>query len=296
MADMTPTLAPFPHRDTLPVNDHPGGVLSFLYATLPGRILLKILTRPALSRLAGRFMDSRCSRPLIAPFLRNNHIDLADYLPEDYPSFNACFTRRIRPERRPIDRNPAHLIAPCDCKLSAYPIDEDSRFWIKGAPYTVAELLENEELAAGYWGGICLICRLTVDDYHRYCYIDDGHKERNRFIPGVLHTVQPVALAHENIYKRNCREYTLLHTAHFGDVVQVEVGALLVGRICNHHGEADCFRGIEKGYFAYGGSTIVLLLKAGAAAIDPAVIENTQKGLETIVRMGEAIGVAINHP
>lgn len=283
----------FPPRDTLPVEDHPGGALSFLYHTLPGRALLKLLIRPGLSRFVGRLMDSRLSRPLIRPFLKNHHIALDEYMPEEYSSFNACFTRRIRPERRPIDREPTHLIAPCDSKLSAYTIDGESRFWIKGSPYTVAELLDNEGLAAAYRGGICLICRLAVDDYHRYCYIDDGHKGDNHFLPGVLHTVQPVALTHGNIYKRNSREYTLLHTAHFGEVVQVEVGAMLVGRICNHHGQAAFFRGREKGYFAYGGSTIVLLLKQGVVTLDPALMENTQNGQETIVRMGEPIGVAL---
>lgn len=282
----------FSHRDTLPIVQKPGGLLSFLYHSLPGRLLLKGLVRPRLSRTVGRLMDSRISHPFVGSFLRSNNIRTEDYTKTKYRSFNECFTREIKPERRPIDDDPTHLISPCDCKLSAYPIDEDSQFWIKGSPYTLEELVDDPAIASEYRSGICLICRLAVDDYHRYCYIDDGKKGENHFIRGVLHTVQPVALTHENIYKRNCREYTRLSTDHFGDVIQIEVGALLVGRICNHDGEATFKRGQEKGYFAYGGSTIVLLLKAGAAEIDPVLLQNTQNELETVVRMGEAIGVA----
>lgn len=278
-------------RPSLPIEEHPRGALAFLYKTITGRLLLKLLTRRFVSRLAGAFMNSRLSTPLIGSFVRNNGIRLTDYEAADYSSYNQFFTRRIRPELRPIDADPTHLISPCDCKLSAYPIDADSRFWIKQSPYTVADLLDDETLAAKFEGGTCLICRLTVDDYHRYCYIDDGEKEENHFLPGVLHTVQPIALAHANIYKRNCREYTLLHTAHFGDVVQVEVGALMVGKIRNHHGAALVRRGAEKGLFEFGGSTIVLLLEHGAVEIDPDLVDHTRRGLETVVHMGERIGI-----
>lgn len=279
-------------RPSIPMEELPCGALPFLYRTLPGRALLRVLTRPGVSRLAGRFLDSRLSARAVVGFVRRHEIDLSLYEPEAYASYNAFFTRRIRPELRPIDPSPRHLIAPCDCKLSAYPIDGDSRFWIKGAPYTIEELLDGDPAAEAYRGGVCLICRLTVDDYHRYCYIDDGFKTDNRFIEGVLHTVQPIALEHCNIYKRNCREYTTLHTAHFGDVIQVEVGALMVGRIRNHQQAGAYRRGEEKGLFEFGGSTIVLLLKADAADIDRDILDNTRQHCETIVRMGEKIGIA----
>ncbi len=237
-------------------------------------------------------MDTRLSKPLIPGFFENNGINRADYLPEEYSSFNACFTRRIRPELRPIDDDPTHLIAPCDSKLSAYAIDENSLFFIKGAPYSVADLVADEELAGAYVGGTCLIFRLCVEDYHRYHFLDDGTQEEPRFIKGILHTVQPVALDHCNIYHRNCREITTLHTAHFGEIVQIEVGAMLVGRICNHKGVTTFKRGDEKGYFAYGGSTVVCLFKQGAVEIDPAILENTNNDLETVVRLGHHIGMA----
>ena len=140
-----------------------------------------------------------------------------------------------------------------------------------------------------------MIFRLTVDDYHRYCYVDNGTKEDNIFIPGVLHTVNPIANDHYPIYKENSREYTILHSEVFGDIVVMEVGALLVGKIVNHHGKARVTRGQEKGYFQFGGSTVVMLLKADTVQVDEDIIENSRKGYETIVKMGEKIGRKI-HP
>lgn len=131
--------------------------------------------------------------------------------------------------------------------------------------------------------------RLCVDDYHRYCYIDDGTKEENIFIPGVLHTVNPIALENYKIYSQNQREYTIMHTKNFGDVIQIEVGAMMVGKIVNYDGKTDIKRGEEKGKFLYGGSTIILLLNQNIK-IDDDIIKNTQDGAETIVKMGEKIG------
>lgn len=276
-------------REGVRLPDPASGVLHTLYRTAPGRCLLKLLVRPGLSRAMGRLLDTRLSARIVPGFVRRHNIDMTPYLPAEYRSYNDFFTRKIRPECRPIDRTAVHLISPCDAKLTAYPITADSRFTIKDSSYTVGELLDGDPLADTYAGGTCLIFRLTVDDYHRYAYLDDGTAGTTRYIPGVLHTVQPVALEHGRIYKRNCREYTLLHTAHFGDVVQVEVGALLVGRICNHR-QAQFARGEEKGRFEYGGSTIVVLLRPGAAVVDDDILRNTASGLETIVKLGERIG------
>ena len=131
-----------------------------------------------------------------------------------------------------------------------------------------------------------------MDDYHRYCYIDNGSKSRNIHIDGELHTVNPIALGRYNIYKRNSREYTVLHTENFGDAVQVEVGAMLVGRIVNHDGEGKIRRGTEKGMFEFGGSTIVMLFEKDRISIDSDILRNSANGDETVVKYGEKIGCA----
>ena len=211
-------------------NQKQNELLKKLYDTAYGRCLLKVLTLPAVSKAAGLYMDSPLSKPLIAPFIRKNGIDTSQYIMRDFRSYNQFFTRRIKPEKRPIDRVPSHLISPCDAKVSVYRINDESVFRIKGSHYRVCDLLRNDFLARRFEGGYCFIFRLEVDDYHRYCYIDSGRKSDNVFIAGELHTVNPIAMKRYRIYKRNSREYTVLHTDNFGDVVQIEVGAMLVGR------------------------------------------------------------------
>lgn len=265
-------------------------LLTFLYKTVLGRFFLKGLTAPALSRLAGHWLDSHFSRHLIPSFAKKNGIDLTACEKTEFYSFNDFFTRRLKPEQRPVDTTPEALIAPCDGLLSMYPITPEARFSIKGSSYTPQELLGGDPAASGFSGGICLVFRLCVYDYHRYHYLDDGTKGENHFIPGRLHTVRPIALASVPVFLQNSREYTLLKTAHFGTVAQVEVGALLVGRIKNHHGTSSFRRGEEKGTFLYGGSTIVLLLEPGQAAL---LDRFPADGQERQVHYGQRIGTAL---
>lgn len=165
-------------------------------------------------------------------------------------------------------------------------------FSSRGRRIRSGTLLRDRAQARAFRGGLCLIFRLTVGDYHRYCFFDDGVVLGGRFLPGVLHTVNPVALGGYDIYKENARAVTLLRTRSFGDAAQVEVGAMLVGRICNTHTSGFFFRGQEKGYFEYGGSTVVLLLRHGAAELRRDILRNTADGVETRVRQGERIGNA----
>ena len=267
-------------------------ILEMLYGTTAGRLLLKPLTLPIVSKLAGAFLSTSLSCMLIEPFIKKNNIDMTQYEPVKYKSYNDFFTRRIKAKLRPVDAEPSHFISPCDSKLTVLPITEECRFTLKHTKYTVASLLKNEKLAKEYTGGYAMIFRLTVDDYHRYCYVADGIKEDNVFLPGVLHTVNPLANDYFPIYKENCREYSILHTKEFGDIVMMEVGALLVGRIVNHHKKYRVLRGQEKGYFEFGGSTVVLLVKKDMVKIDADILENSARNMETVVKFGEKIGNA----
>jgi phosphatidylserine decarboxylase len=268
--------------------------LRFLYHTVIGRLFLKALTARWVSKAAGAFMDSPLSKPLIKSFVNKNGINLDDFYSDDFKCFNDCFTRKIKEGKRTLDMDKNAFIAPCDALLSAYKIDESTRLDIKGCVYTVDELLENKELGAKYKGGIALVFRLCVNHYHRYIYLDKCTKGENVFIKGKLHTVRPIALESAPVFKQNCREYTVMHTENFGDVVQLEVGALLVGKIANHHGAGTFERGQEKGTFLYGGSTIVVLLEKDAADIDESYFVATENGEETDVVMGQRLGTKRN--
>lgn len=269
-------------------------VLTWLYYETIGVKVLQMLIHPFWSNLAGKVLDHSISKLLIPSFIEKNKIDLNLYETKDYESFNDFFTRKVKAECRPIDLEPTHLIAPCDGKLSVYPITEDARFCVKNTWYTMQSLVRSKKLAKKFEGGQLLLFRLSVDDYHRYCYLDDGVKTKNYHIPGVFHTVNPIANDTYPIYKENTREFTLLKSDHFGDVLIMEVGALLVGRITNNHEDQLVTRGTEKGKFEYGGSTIIVCLEKDQAIIDEDLLSNSEQRIETAVKMGEQIGVQKN--
>lgn len=272
-------------------------LLEWMYGTAFGRMLVKLMIRPGVSRAAGWLLDRRISALAVKPFIRANHICMDDFEQRKFRSFNDFFTRRVLPDRRPVDTEPTHLIAPCDSKLSVYEILPDSRFRVKGTQYTLEGLLRSKPLAERFLGGTLLLFRLTVGDYHRYGYIDSGFAGESTRIPGVFHTVNPAAASRYPIYRENTREYSLLESEHFGTVLQMEVGAAMVGRIVNNPGSRQVRRGEEKGRFEFGGSTVIVLLQKGRAIPDADLVRNTAEDAETMVHLGERIGIAAEpHP
>lgn len=265
-------------------------VLAGLYGHALGRILLRPLVTPAVSKLGGRFLDSCLSRIFIGRFVRSHGINMAEYRPKKYRSYNDFFTRRILPEARRVERAPEVLVSPCDGRLSVYKIEDDSSFFIKHTPYTTESLLRDPELASAYAGGYLWVFRLCVENYHRYIYADGGRVTGRARIPGVLHTVNPVANDQFPIYKENTREYCVLDSDNFGEMIQMEVGALLVGKIENHDRGSLVRRGWEKGKFAFGGSTIILMTRPEAVTPDRDILEHSGRGIETLVRLGEGVG------
>ena len=264
-----------------------------MYRRLTGRMVLKMLTKPCVSKCASWALSTRSSRVLVGPFVRRTGIDLSEYEQDRFRSYNEFFSRKIRSETRPIDDNPRHLISPCDSQMMVFPVTKDGVFHVKNTPYTVETLLRDGEKAKEYEGGQIMIFRLGVDDYHRYCYVADGEKSENVSIPGVLHTVSPVVYDHFPVYKENAREYCSLTTKEFGEMLMMEVGALMVGKIVNHTAEeTPVQRGDEKGYFQFGGSTVILIAKEGMVQVDKDILRNSASGYETIVKYGEKIGVA----
>lgn len=275
----------------VPGDDGQDRFLEWMYGTRPGRLLVKLMIRPGVSRAAGWLLDRRVSALAVRPFIRKNHICMDDFEQRRFRSFNDFFTRRVLPGKRPVDDAPAHLIAPCDSKLTVYDIRPDSRFRVKGTEYTLEGLLQSKELAETFLGGTLLLFRLTVGDYHRYTYIDSGFVTGSTRIPGVFHTVNPAAASRCPIYRENTREYSLLESLRFGTVLQMEVGAAMVGRIVNAPGSRNVRRGEEKGRFEFGGSTVIVLLQKGRAILDADLLRNTAQEAETVVRLGERIGI-----
>lgn len=272
------------------------GSIKFLYNTRTGRILLKsFVYHKPFSNLYSTYEKSPLSKGKVKKFVKKYNISTNDCYPVKYRNFNDFFTRQ---RIHYVDQTAAdELPAIADSKLTAYTIDENSRFSIKNSVYTIGELLENEAYAQRFTGGLCLIFRLTPDDYHRYVYPDNGTQSNTVKIKGVLHSVNPVS-ADSNVYTRNSRQWTVLYTEHFGEIVQIEVGALLVGKIRNHYlqGGAYFSKLDEKGYFEYGGSTVALLIPKDVVQIDEDILKYSAMGIETKVIIGERIGQKVPVP
>ena len=268
-------------------------VLARLYGSAAGRILLKPLVSPAVSGLLGAFLSSGVSRALIGPFVRSHKIRLEDFEKRQFHSYNDFFTRRLAPGARRICEEPEAFVSPCDSRLSIYKIDDESAFSIKHTSYTVQSLLRSRKLAERFAGGYAWVFRLCVEDYHRYIFVDGGVATGTVRVPGVLHTVNPVANDKFPIYKENTREYSLLRSDHFGTILQMEVGAMMVGKILNRHVRGErVYRGQEKGNFAFGGSTVILMTSQGAVDPDKDILVNSMRGIETKVKLGERVGTS----
>ena len=146
----------------------------------------------------------------LAPFVKKNHISLKECTAKQFISFNDFFVRKLKMDARPFSNAPQDFISPCDARLTVYPIHENGKFEIKNTEYTLEQLLRDRKLAKRYEGGTLFLFRLSVDDYHRYLFVDDGVCSTERRIEGVLHTVNPAANDFCPIYKE---KYENLHAA-----------------------------------------------------------------------------------
>lgn len=261
--------------------------LNFLYNTFLGRVILKVfLARPYVSKLRGFYLKH--TKRNIEPFILKNNIDVSEFDILKFKSFNDFFIRKK--ENIEFEESDNFLIAPADSKLSVYKISDALRLNIKRSSYTISEILEDVELSEKYRCGYCLVFRLCVDDYHRYIYNDSGELIKKYKIKGELHTVRPVSDKCK-VFSRNTREISVLKTKNFGEVVQIEVGAMFVGAIKNHE-LSEFKRGQEKGYFEFGGSTIVMLYNKDIK-IDDDILKYTNDDIEVKVKIGEKIGEKI---
>ncbi|MDE6663975.1 MAG: phosphatidylserine decarboxylase [Lachnospiraceae bacterium] len=264
--------------------EYGAGSLDFLYNTAFGRVLLKaFFCRGIYSRINGAFMRSRLSVRKINPFIKKYGIDLSLCEHTEFKSFDDFFTRRCR---FTTYCSADELIAPCCGRLVAYPIADELTLKIKRSVYTLSELTGGIDVS-GFGDGVCLVYRLAVEDCHRYVFCDDGELIRTEELRGELHTVRPISEKYR-VFSRNHRICSLLRTKHFGEMIQIEVGALQIGKITNH-AVTGFSRMDEKGYFGFGGSTIIQLFKSGVAELDDDIRLNSENGTETLVKTGERV-------
>lgn len=278
------------NKDEILYEDQPKS-LKFLYNAIIGRILLKIITLKGISKLVGIYLNSKISKIKIKKYIKNYKLDMTKYLEKNYKSFNDFFIRQLKTREFQSEKN--EFVSTANSKISYYTISEDLMINVKNSKYSIKELIKDEKIPKKYNGGICLIYRLSPYDYHRYIFCDNGIQKHLKSIKGRLHTVNPIVYDKYKVFTENYREVSVIETQNFGDIIQIEVGALCVGKIINNNVE-NFKKYDEKGHFEFGGSTIIQLIEKDKVDINKQIIENTEQGIETYIDVGQIIGNSHN--
>lgn len=185
--------------------------------------------------MASIHAPSTVVRGAMAAFVRTQSIDLEEaVVPEGgFTTFNALFTRQIRPETRPLCEDHNALLCPADGRLDDFgPIDDRSHFVVKGTAYDLRELLGSVEQASRFRGGSFATIYLAPRDYHRVHASASGEVTRVHHLPGTLLPVNSIGFKYfPGLFARNERVAVLQQTAVFGEVCTILVGAMGVGNI-----------------------------------------------------------------
>ncbi len=269
------------------------GWLAWLYYNPIGELTLKALVkRKFLSSFYGRLMDNPSSAKKIGPFVKEYDIDMSEAEKQHFDSFNDFFTRKLKPGARKVDTDSLVVVSPADGKVLAYNNISEQDFFVKGTKFNLLAFLNDDKLAQKYHDGSLMVFRLCPVDYHRFHFPVNGALSPPMKIDGYYYSVNPIAL-HRMIlaFWQNKREYVIISNEVFGDVLMAEIGATMVGGIVQTYKGKFAWKGAEKGFFKFGGSTVVLLFEKGKVKIDEDLLKNTQKGLETSILMGERVGL-----
>jgi len=256
----------------------------------------------AMSVKEGKHMDTPESKKQIPEFIKQHKLNVAEMEKQvsEFHTFNEFFYRKLKPSARPINSHddPTICVSPADCRMMVFPtISQATSIWIKGDHFTIEHFLQDKELASHYDDGSLVIARLAPQDYHRFHIPVTGEIIKSTPIDGTLFTVNPFAIRekHINVYTENKRIVNVIQTEPFGQVVSVSVGATMVGSInLTANVGAKVVKGDEHGYFAFGGSTVVLLFEKGKIEFDSDLLKNSSMPMETLIRIGDRIGKAVN--
>jgi len=277
--------------------------LRMMYANKAGRgvtskkKLQQILHRLTISQ--GEKMNNPASTKEIPGFIAFHHLNEDEMLEPvaSFKTFNEFFYRKLKPTARPIafPDNEGILVSPADCRLNVFQtIQQATELWIKGTKFTLQNLLQNEDLAARFDGGSLMIARLAPQDYHRYHTPIGGRVGEFAEQGGVYYTVNPIAVKESvDVFSSNRRLITTLQTAQFGLVGFIAVGATCVGSInMTVSPGQEVKKGDELGYFAFGGSTCLVLFEPGRVSFDADLVSNSLQPIETLVKVGVRVGEA----
>ncbi|KZT54720.1 hypothetical protein CALCODRAFT_472936 [Calocera cornea HHB12733] len=251
--------------------------------------------------------DPKVVYPHILAFCKTYQVDTSILLEPDlhkYPTLNAFFSRKLKPEARPITapEDLSVVVSAADCRLTVFQNAANAtNIWIKGRHFTVPNLLNDEEIIKSIGEDPAIaIFRLAPQDYHRYHAPVAGVFSKLIKLPGEYYTVNPQAVNEPgfDVFTANKRDVALID-ARFDDsgattpVAFVAIGALLVASITwtKEVGE-PLIKGEDLGFFQYGGSTVIALFPKGSVQFDEDLVANSKAGVETVLHIGDRIGAA----
>lgn len=253
--------------------------------------------RPVIQANRGKYLpaQNKIKSGLFARVEIKNHmekygVDLSCCAPDDtaaYENFSDYLSRSFKEGERPIDADPNALICPCDGYLTAHFINNLCTIAVSGHMYSVEKLLDHDAAAKEFAEGLALIFRIDDADPHRFIQIDDG-------MISDFQTLSAEKNQEDSLFF-GPRSYTLMNLRHFHTVAQIEACGNPKGvEQFAPEGEHPVFvKGQDKGRFLCSTAGIILLFKKGMVFPDDEFMANTRMGLETRVRMGEKIGIAI---
>lgn len=273
----------------------------WLYQTPTGQFLTNFLIKAPISKAYGVLQSLPISKQKIAPFIKEFNIDLNDFVPapgrsanDPYGSFNEFFIRKFVPGKRTFVTEKEIMPAFSEARYFAFEsMNDEQTVPVKGRYLSSKALLENARWQDVFKEGPLLLARLCPVDYHRFHYPDNGKVLDYYRVKGKLHSVNPIAIKEfADIFASNERRVTIIETENFGKLAYIEVGAICVGKIVQSGSLEEFKRGDEKGYFLFGGSTVIVLGEKGKWTPEADMLEFTQKGIETYVHLGEPVARA----
>lgn len=248
-----------------------------------------------LSIKQGKKFDDPASRDEIEKFIDFHRLDMSEVLLpiEEFKNFNEFFYRALKPGARPCSApdNPRIIVSPADCRSVVFnQISQATKIWVKGREFNMKRLLGDAypDDVSRYENGALGIFRLAPQDYHRFHIPVDGVMGKPITIAGEYYTVNPMAIRSAlDVYGENVRVLVPIDSEVHGRVMVICVGAMMVGSTVITRKEGEHVRRAEElGYFAFGGSTILLLFEPGKMRFDDDLVDNSNGALETLVSFG----------
>lgn len=263
-------------------------------------ILPMIAKLPFFSQFYGFLQKQPSSTKKIVPFIQHFEVDETEFLDPvtSFSCFNDFFIRKLKSTARPLVHGEQTAIIPADGRYYVYPnVSHTDGFIVKGKKFCLEALLQNAELAQNYAEGSMVLARLCPSDYHRFHFPTNGIPGETQLINGWLYSVNPLAIRKNlDIFTQNKRTLCEIETENFGKILFIDVGATCVGSIQQTYTpHTPQEKGAEKGYFEFGGSSLILLFPKNSIQFDEDLIEATSHGFEMRCLMGQSLGKAVLH-